>query len=381
MKPQAFPHGTSSGTAPRRRSGRWRPGYRLAAPCLALLALAAADGSVAQRVQDVTSPVIREAIAAYDAGEIARAQQLLESAPPISSARDGSIRALYLGLIHVARSEPARARDLFMEAVRLDPEARLDPALHAPSRISLFDAAREVVISGWRVEADSAEARGEAAAALLLWRRVLSAVPNDAAALSRIDAIEEAERQAEAARQAALAAADSLRQSISGQQDTAQSGRALTPPGPTDPASPARSLPTYGPGQALAMGLVVPGLGQIYTGRPLFGVLSLFAAGGAAAAGILVEKVSVDCRVQPVNGVCPPADVLEERTERPYLAAGIAGAAAVTLLGALDAFIAARRANERAAQGQTAGGAALDILAGVHVGAHEIRVEWGRIRF
>ena len=340
-----------------------------------------AAGAAAQRIEDATDPGVRQAIAAYEAGDLVRALDLLQSAPASLASRDGSIRALYLGLVHIAQGAPARAREAFMLAVRLDPVARLDPDLHAPSRVAAFTAGRDAVVAEWREQAGSAEVGGNAGEALRLWRGVLAALPDDREAMARIAAIEEAERQAAAARAAAAAAADSLRQAIGGQRDTARVSRADSALPRADPAGAARSMQTYSAGGALALGLVVPGLGQVYAGRRILGLVSLAAAGSAAAAGLLYERVSVDCRIQPVNGSCPPADVLNERSERPYLTAGIAGAVAVTLIGALDGFLSARRANARAAEAGASGGSGLAILPGVRVNARQVRVEWVRIRF
>jgi hypothetical protein len=93
------------------------------------------------------------------------------------------------------------------------------------------------------------------------------------------------------------------------------------------------------------MGLVVPGLGQFYTGRGLRGVVALAGAGTALAAGYLTQRVDVNCRTEPVNNACPAADILDENTRRPYLSAAIAAAAGISLLGAIDAMMSARRAN------------------------------------
>ncbi|MGD8278948.1 MAG: hypothetical protein PVH00_13015 [Gemmatimonadota bacterium] len=350
---------------------------------IALCALVAFPGTVAaQRIADVTNAAVRQAVAAYDAGELDRALQLLRSTPASLAAVDGSVRALYTGLIFIARSEPIQARESFMLAVRLDPRASLDPSLHAPSRIAAFEAARDAVIQEWRNEAADAAARGDRDTELRYLRTVLTALPGDVAAQSRIDAIEEEIRLEEAARQAALAAADSLRQAVAGQQDTTVARPAVLPDSGGSANGTARRLHTYSPGQALAMG-IVPGLGQVYAGRRVLGVFSLALAGGAVATGVLVEHVKIDCRIQPVDGTCPAADVLGERTERPYLIAGIAGAAAVTLVGALDAFFAARRANSRAAEAQRGrgGGVAITVVPSVRVGARAVRVEWARIRF
>ncbi len=89
-------------------------------------------------------------------------------------------------------------------------------------------------------------------------------------------------------------------------------------------------------GRVFLAGLI-PGMGHLYTDRPWMGVFVLGLAGGSAAAGFLHEERSVECLTQPTNGICPPGQVRSESTERPYLAAGLGAAAAITLLGALDA--------------------------------------------
>jgi hypothetical protein len=356
-----------------RRGGTQGPVALRLGTVLACAALTLQPGhGAAQRVSDVTNATVREAVTAYNAGELGRAMELLLSVPTSLAAVDGSVRALYMGLIYVAQSDPVQARESFMLAVRLDPGARLDPALHAPSRIMAFEAARDAVVEQWRAAAVDAAARGDREAELRLLQTVLVALPGDEAAQSRIDQIEEEMRLEEAAREAARAAADSLAQLAAGQGDTAAA-----------PNGTARRLRSYNSGQALAMGLVVPGLGQVYSGRHVLGLLSLAAAGGAVAAGVLTEHVKIDCRIQPVNGTCPAPDILGQRTERPYLTAGLAGAAAVTLAGALDAFFAARRANSAVAEARRSrsGGAVVAIAPSVRVGFRTVQVEWARIRF
>ena len=101
------------------------------------------------------------------------------------------------------------------------------------------------------------------------------------------------------------------------------------------------SLPSSG--SALALGILLPGGGQFYTGRPLGGVALLAIAGGAAAAALLVEEVDVRCFPDPGPGeACPPADIIGESRSRPYLTYGLAAAGAVMLAGALEAFFHAR---------------------------------------
>lgn len=107
------------------------------------------------------------------------------------------------------------------------------------------------------------------------------------------------------------------------------------------------SLPS--PGATFFVGLL-PGAGQFYSGRPVagLGVLTLF--GGAVATALLVEDVEVLCLSDPGPGAdCPPEHVLDERSERPYMAAGLGAAAAVTLLGALEAFLHVRGQGPEAA--------------------------------
>ncbi len=96
-------------------------------------------------------------------------------------------------------------------------------------------------------------------------------------------------------------------------------------------------------GSALALGILLPGGGQFYTGRPLGGVVILALAGGAAAAGFLIEEVDVRClnAVEPGQS-CPPSEIIGETRTLPYRTYGLAGAGALMLAGALEAFFHAR---------------------------------------
>ncbi|MEX0843440.1 MAG: tetratricopeptide repeat protein, partial [Gemmatimonadota bacterium] len=104
----------------------------------------------------------------------------------------------------------------------------------------------------------------------------------------------------------------------------------------------APALPQYSPGIALTTGLLVPGMGQFYSGRPGLGFLVLSTASTAAAVGFLHRKVEVDCLQVPADGVCPPQQILDERVKRPLLVPGLATAAAITVVGAIVAFRGAR---------------------------------------
>jgi tetratricopeptide (TPR) repeat protein len=99
------------------------------------------------------------------------------------------------------------------------------------------------------------------------------------------------------------------------------------------------------PGTTLTLGLILPGMGQFYTGRALGGMTVLALAGGAAAVGLLVEEVTVRCVGSvPSGSTCPPDRYIGETSTRPYLVYGLAAAGAVTVLGAIEAYVRARGA-------------------------------------
>jgi len=310
---------------------------------------------------------LKQAIAAYDAGELQQALALLQRAPAFLDAHDSAIRALYLGLVHFALGDGARARDAFGRSIRTEPALRLDPGIHSPTRIAAFDEVRAGVVLEWRLQARDADARGVGVDSRRLWELVRSAEPEDAEAAARLSALDAAARESAQAALAAQAAADSARNAAAASTETSRGATAVR---------------RYAPGRALALGLVVPGLGQLYTGRSVRGVLALAAAGGAVAMGYLTERTDVRCRTEPVNNACPPAEVIAQDTERPWLAAGIAAAVGVTVLSAIDALLAARSANERAgldADGEQAGPRLL--APAVHVTGTGVRAELLRLRF
>ncbi|MBT8398575.1 MAG: hypothetical protein HKO53_11360 [Gemmatimonadetes bacterium] len=95
-------------------------------------------------------------------------------------------------------------------------------------------------------------------------------------------------------------------------------------------------------GTALGLGLVLPGGGQFYSGRALGGLGVLAVAGGAAAAGFLIEKVETKCVGSVSSGDCPPARIISETTTNPYKMHGLVAAGAVALIGAVEAYLKAR---------------------------------------
>ena len=102
------------------------------------------------------------------------------------------------------------------------------------------------------------------------------------------------------------------------------------------------------PSAALTLGLLFPGAGQFYSGRAWGGLAVLTLAGGAAAAGFLIEEVTVNC-VGSVGagGECPPDRVIGEVSDTPYLVHGLVAAGAVAVIGAVESFFRARGRRSR----------------------------------
>jgi tetratricopeptide (TPR) repeat protein len=107
---------------------------------------------------------------------------------------------------------------------------------------------------------------------------------------------------------------------------------------------------TLSPAAALGMGLVIPGAGQMYTGRRAFGVLTLAAAGGALAYALKSGPVTKEFVVNPKDpfgNPLPPFVDTRTETGRPNLTAGLAAFGAIAGATAIEAFIHARQVNAR----------------------------------
>lgn len=100
--------------------------------------------------------------------------------------------------------------------------------------------------------------------------------------------------------------------------------------------------PVYGQSSALFRS-VIPGFGQIYTGRPIRGVLVM--AGVAAAAGMAVLQTTTTKQIEYVDPNGVPAPYTQEYTERKYLVPGVATAAGLTIIAAIEAAWFAKRSN------------------------------------
>lgn len=103
----------------------------------------------------------------------------------------------------------------------------------------------------------------------------------------------------------------------------------------------------YGPGQAFASGLLVPGLGQMNTGRPVLGVLTLGVV--ATAAGFAwQQRETLETQVFTDPFGNSYTDTVT-KVSRPRLVAGLVTAGAVWALAAFESSTYARRSRSRAA--------------------------------
>lgn len=110
-------------------------------------------------------------------------------------------------------------------------------------------------------------------------------------------------------------------------------------PAAADRAQVAEHMSALGrsPNGALLRGLIVPGFGQFYTGRPVFGGALLAAvAGGAVWA--FQEKRTIEVRTYP-NPFGGTDTLRVPVRERPNFTAGLAAAGGLWLLGALEASL------------------------------------------
>lgn len=105
---------------------------------------------------------------------------------------------------------------------------------------------------------------------------------------------------------------------------------------------------TASPASALAMGLVIPGAGQFYTGRPVRGLFSLAAAGGALAIGLQQSTKTITVQQTATDPFGNPYTYTTSRlkTERPNLVLGAVLAGGITIGGAIEAFVFAHSARD-----------------------------------
>jgi len=98
--------------------------------------------------------------------------------------------------------------------------------------------------------------------------------------------------------------------------------------------------PLATPGNTLALGMILPGMGQFYSGRAKGGLAVLSLVGGTLAAGFLIEKEETRCVGNlSGGGECPADRVISRDTSKPYLTQSLIAAGVVTLVGAIEAFL------------------------------------------
>lgn len=92
-------------------------------------------------------------------------------------------------------------------------------------------------------------------------------------------------------------------------------------------------------GVAFLLGVVLPGSGQYYTGRTMYGLTVTTIVAGAAVGGYLFERTTIQCRAPDPSGGCPPDAIAGTTTERPLLVPALGVGAGVMLITALEAAL------------------------------------------
>jgi tetratricopeptide (TPR) repeat protein len=121
-----------------------------------------------------------------------------------------------------------------------------------------------------------------------------------------------------------------------------------------------RPVVAFSPRTSLTRGLVVPGLGQFHTRRPVLGAAVLGGVGAALLFGMRQEEVT-----RTATATDPFGNEYQYRyraSERPSLAAGIGAAVAITLAGAAEAYVYAGRAGRGSRPYVLRGGALRPLL-------------------
>lgn len=104
---------------------------------------------------------------------------------------------------------------------------------------------------------------------------------------------------------------------------------------------------SYSPGQAFALGLIIPGAGQFYTRRVGWGVALLAATGGAIGYA-LAEQTKITTREQTATdpfGNSYTYTATFQGKQRPGLVPGLAAAGALDVIGAIEAAVFAHQRN------------------------------------
>jgi tetratricopeptide (TPR) repeat protein len=285
--------------------------------------------------------------------------------PPSAADRDRARRLTTLGHEAALTGDTRAARDLFLQAAHLNPTAE-DVAYHLGRAYEALGARADAVRQYCRYlalapsgadAADVTERIGQLAPAV--------ALPDQAAAQFRagLDHFDRRRyREAQRAFTSALVSAP--------EWDAAYYNRALAYAADRQPERAVRDLEKYlelvpetrdrpsivrqiaalrrqalVPSAALTRGLLLPGLGQHYTRRPVLGVIILGAVGGAAYYASRPERrqrTEIRTFVPPFGE--PYADTVTwQQTAYPNVVPGVAAAVGISLAGAAEAYLYARR--------------------------------------
>lgn len=135
-------------------------------------------------------------------------------------------------------------------------------------------------------------------------------------------------------------------------------------------------------GAAFAAGLI-PGGGQFYTGRPVFGLAVTAVAAGALGAGILYERTTIRCRDASLSSDCPEELIASRDKDRPLLLPAAGAAVGVAVIAAVEAALHARRVRRERYERPTerAGAARLELDGRVGYEAEAVRVSLLRLVF
>lgn len=278
--------------------------------------------------------------------------------------------------------DPDAARIEYCRYLALNPSA--PDALEVAGRVRRMAEESVAADQPWRqaaAEGVAAFDEGRFADAAAAFTRVIDLQPDYAdgyynRAVSRLVSGANAEASADLTRYLEMApqAADAgaVRAQLNALRTMLAAAAAPAEPSPTAPAA-APGQPVFreiqpevrippGPGSVLFRGIVVPGLGQYSTGRPVLGTLVLAAAAGAAWFG-LQEEIGVERRVSTDpfgNAYTYNVSV----RERPNFMVGVGAATGIALLGAIEGALHARGARAAYGVGAADGYPRLAVTAG-----------------
>lgn len=224
---------------------------------------------------------------------------------------------------------------------------RLPPQCGAGTRPAVPPEAQRRAAREMAARAQEAAITDDAARARDLYQRAAQLDPSDPAiayALGRAyETAHDARASAEYCRFLALSPNAPNAQDVR-ERLAAFAASALAAAPPSSPPIVVAPRTTANPGGAFATGLILPGGGQYVTHRPMAGLLVTAAVGGALYYALQSQTVhdsilrtATDPNGQPYQFYAPTV-----RTDRSHLAPGIAAAAGISLIAAIEAYSHAR---------------------------------------